>query len=128
MADEWGVPEVNEWWLPDESLCPQVVRSVRAFMEDRVPRAEAEGQSRSEDQRNINGVFSRLSFRESPASKQESDRIKGLTTSTILNQARTLAGDSPSLPGLSNDFDMDMISNDLMLQQSQDNFYNRAGE
>ena len=126
MADEWGVPEVNEWWLPDENLCPPVVRSVRAFMEDRVPQAEA--QSRSEDQRTINGVFSKLSFGESPASKQEGDKIKGLTTSTILNQARTLADDSPSLPGLIHDFDIDMVSDDLMLQQSQDSFYNHAGE
>ena len=55
MAELWGIPEVNEWWLPDEGICPPVVRSVRSFMENRLP--QAEGQSRSEDQRNIKGFF-----------------------------------------------------------------------
>lgn len=64
MADEWGVPEVNDWWLPDENACPPVVRTVQAFMEDRLP--QVEGQSRSEDQRNIKGIFSELSFHEIP--------------------------------------------------------------
>ena len=41
-----------------------MVRSVRSFMENRLP--QAEGQSRSEDQRNIKGIFSRLSLHESP--------------------------------------------------------------
>lgn len=62
MADEWGVPEVHDWWLPNENACPPIVRSVQAFMIDRLPQVE-EGASRSEDQRNTNGVFSKLSLR-----------------------------------------------------------------
>ena len=68
MAELWGIPEVNEWWLPDEGMCPPVVRSVRSFMENRLP--QTEGQSRSEDQRNIKGFFSQLSLHESPKAGQ----------------------------------------------------------
>lgn len=88
MADEWGVPEVNDWWLPDENACPPVVRTVQAFMEDRLP--QAGGQSRSEDQRNIKGIFSKLSLHENPKLKEESDIFRGIATLTVINQARTL--------------------------------------
>lgn len=64
MAELWGLPEVNEWWLPDEGTCPPVVRIIRSFTGNRLPHAERE--SRSEDQRNIKGIFSQLSLHESP--------------------------------------------------------------
>ena len=64
MAELWGIPEVNECWLPDKGACPPVVQSVRSFMGNRLPYAERE--SRSEDQRNIKGIFSKLGLHESP--------------------------------------------------------------
>ena len=64
MAELWGIPEINDWWLPDEGTCPPVVRSVRSFIGDRLPYAE--GESRSEDQRNIKGIFSQISLHGSP--------------------------------------------------------------
>ena len=77
MADEWGVPEVHDWWLPDINACPPVVRSVQAFMEDRLP--QAEGESRSEDRRKIEGVFSELNLQENPKLKEESDSVRART-------------------------------------------------
>ena len=71
MADGWGVAEVNQWWLPDESECPSVVRRVKAFMEDRLP--QAAGQPRSEDQTNIKGIFSKLSFHQDPKLKRATE-------------------------------------------------------
>lgn len=93
MADEWNVPEINDWWLPDENACPPVVRSIQAFMEDRVP--QEGGQSRSEDQRNIKGIFSKLSFFENPQLKKGSESNRGTTTSTALDHARV--GGHPAL-------------------------------
>lgn len=58
MAELWGVPEINHWWLPDDESYPAVVRSVRSFMENRLPLAAR--QSRSEDQRNIKGIFAQM--------------------------------------------------------------------
>ena len=63
MAELWGIPEINEWWLPDEGICPPVVRGVRSFLGNRLPHTE--GESRSEDQHNIKGIFSQLSLHES---------------------------------------------------------------
>ena len=76
MADEWQLPELKEWWLPDDGLCSPVVRSVKAFMEeDRLPGGE---ESRSEDQRNIHGIFSKLSVQEDPRWEASSDQAHSL--------------------------------------------------
>ena len=63
MAELWGIPEINDWWLPDDGICPPVVRGVRSFLGNRLPHTE--GESRSEDQRNIKGIFSQLSLHQS---------------------------------------------------------------
>ncbi len=120
MADEWGLPGVNDGWLPDESAIPPVVRSVKVFVEDRLPQAGR--QSRSEDQRNIQGIFSKLSFTEDSQPKEESDSTRSLPASPALNRSQTLLDDQPSLPGIV-DGVVGMISDDAMLQQSQDSFY-----
>lgn len=104
MADEWGVPEVNQWWLPDANACPPIVRSVQSFMEDRVP--QEEGQSRSEDQRHIKGIFSKLSLHDRPRLQGGSDHIVGITTSSVFNQATVLAGGDQQVQGMTADLDM----------------------
>ena len=115
MADEWGLPEINDSWLPDKGACPPVVRSVKAFMEDRIP--QAEGQSRNEDQRNINGIFSKLSFNEEPKLKDEedSDKIKGLAKASVFDRPCTLIGDNPSIQGLLDRVDVEMASEDIRI-------------
>ena len=120
MADEWGVPEVNDAWVPDERVCPPVVRSVKAFMEDRV--SQAERQSRNEDQRNIKGIFSKLSLHEDPKRKEANDRMRETQASSMGNQSHTLMGDDPSLPGMVDEVDLEIVSNEYMLQQSQSSF------
>ena len=69
MANRWDLPEVNEWWLPDDNARPRVVRSVQAFMGDRIPQASE--QSRSEDQRNISGIFSKLKMDDGRGDKNQ---------------------------------------------------------
>ena len=124
MAEVWGIPEVNEWWVPDEGTCPPVVRSVRSFMENRLP--QAEGESRSEDQRNIKGIFSQLSFHESPQAglKQASS-----SETPSFFEPMSLSGEdqaSQSLAGNAADPDsnQDMDSDNSMLDQSRESFYN----
>lgn len=124
MAELWGIPEVNEWWLPDEGICPPVVRSVRSFMENRLP--QAEGQSRSEDQRNIKGIFSQLSLHESP--KAGLKKAGGFGTPPFLDTTNLSAEDLAS-QGLADqtaeaDLDQDTGSDNSMLDQSRESFYN----
>lgn len=114
MAELWGIPEVNEWWLPDEGTCPPVVRSVRSFMENRLP--QAEGESRSEDQRNIKGIFSQLSLHESRLS---SPSIESTNLSAEDLASQGLAGQAADA-----DVDQDMGSDNSMLDQSRQSFYN----
>lgn len=74
MAKEWNLPEIRDWWLPDNNACPPVVRSIQSFMEDRRP--QTEGPPRSEDQRNVSGVFSKMSIREVPMVRDESESLE----------------------------------------------------
>ena len=124
MAELWSIPEVNEWWLPDEGTCPPVVRSVRSFMENRLP--QAEGESRSEDQRNIKGIFSRLSLHESPTAglKQSSRFEKPLFLESTNLSAEDVASQGLPGQGADADLDQDMGSANSMLDQSRDSFYN----
>ncbi len=123
MAELWGKPEVNECWLPDEATCPPVVRSVRSFMENRLPHAESE--SRSEDQRNIKGIFSQLSIHESP--KDGMKLVGGIGKPSFIEPRNFPSNDLPSetLAGPAEDagVDQDMGSDDCMLGQSRENFY-----
>lgn len=124
MAELWSIPEVNEWWLPDEGMCPPVVRSVRSFMENRLP--QAEGESRSEDQRNIKGIFSRLSLHESP--KAGLKQAGGFGAPPFLESTNLSAENlaSQCLAGQAADADVeqDMDSENSMLDQSRRSFYN----
>ena len=53
MAELWGLPELRHWWLPNDEGYPPIVRSIRAFIEDRTqPRAQAQ----SEELRNIRAI------------------------------------------------------------------------
>ena len=92
-------------------------------MEIRLPQAESE--SRSEDQRNIKGFFSQLSLHESP---KASLKQVGRQTTTPLTKSTILSADdlaSQSLAGHTEaaDVDQDMGSDDSMLAQSRESFY-----
>ena len=121
MAEMWGIPEVNKWWLPDEGTCPPVVRNIRSFMGNRLPHAE--GESRSEDQRNIKGIFSQLSLHESP--KAGLIQAGGFGTPPSID-SRSLSGEdlaSQSLAGDA-DVDQDMGSDNSTFGHRRESFYN----
>ena len=124
MAELWGIPEVNECWLPDSGACPPVVQSVRSFMGNRLPHAE--GESRSEDQRNIKGFFSKLGLHESP--KVGLKEVDGIGTSPLMKLRKFPAEHLASQPLASHaadtDLDQSMGSENFMLDQSRQSFYN----
>lgn len=101
-----------------------MVRSVRYFMENRLP--QAEGESRSEDQRNIKGIFSHLSLHENP--KAGLKQADGFTTPPSLESTKISTQDpaSQDLAGHATDADLDqdMGSDSSMLNQSRESFYN----
>ena len=66
MAALWNVPEINHWWLPNEEAYPSVVRSVRSFMEDRL---YVDTKKRSQDQRELKGIFSEMTVKEEEETK-----------------------------------------------------------
>lgn len=127
MAELWGIPEINEWWLPDEGICPPVVRGVRSFMGNRLPHTE--GESRSEDQRNIKGIFSRLSLHESlkagltqaggfgtpPSIESRSLAVEDLTSQGLGGHATDAAGV---------DVNRNVSSDNSILRQNRKGFYN----
>lgn len=59
LAQLWGLPEISHWWLPKDEGYPAIVRSIRAFMEDRS--FHANSQAKSEDVRTLKAIFSKLS-------------------------------------------------------------------
>ena len=129
MAELWGISEINEWWLPDEGTCPPVVRSVRSFMGNRLPHTEAE--SRSEDQRNIKGIFSQLTLQESLKSGLiQTGRIG--TPPSIESQSlspedlvpQDLGGHAADAADL--EVDQDVGLENSMLSQSRESLYNQG--
>ena len=65
MAQLWCLTELRHWWLPNDEGYPPIVRSIRAFIEDRTqPRAQAQ----SEDVRNMRAIFSKMSIQSQPKS------------------------------------------------------------
>ena len=124
MADVWGIPAIKHWWLPDWNDCPPVVRSIHAFMEDRLP--STEGQTRSDDQRNMSGIFSQLSIGESPKSRT----YNSPRTATSISESQsptftheTEAHQSLAVPEVD---DQGMGSDTSMLDQTRESFYQMA--
>ena len=127
MAELWGIPEINEWWLPDEGICPPVVRGVRSFMGNRLPHTE--GESRSEDQRNIKGIFSQLSLHESL--KAGLNQTGGFGTPPSI-ESRSLTVEDLASQGLGDhatdatnvEVYRNASADSSILGQSQEDFYN----
>lgn len=122
MAEVWGLPEVRHWWLPDDEACPAVVRSIHTFMADRL--TNVEGQSRSEDQRNIKGIFSQLSVGDNPKSSPSSSR--GNAMHFPIENSATFADEGEPFQSLAvppGDVDLDTASDNSMLDQTRESFY-----
>jgi hypothetical protein len=43
LAQAWGLSTLEPWWLPDAETCPPVIRSLRAFVEERTTKPRDEG-------------------------------------------------------------------------------------
>ena len=59
MAELWSLPELLHWWLPNDEGYPPIVRSIRAFIEERT---QPNRQSQTEDVRNMKGLFANISL------------------------------------------------------------------
>jgi hypothetical protein len=54
MAALWSLPEIHHWWLPNDEGCPQIVRSIRSFVDER---ATEPPDSPSSDLKEMKGIF-----------------------------------------------------------------------
>lgn len=64
LANLWGISELRHWWLPNEEGYPPIVRSIRAFIEDRTQ--DAGQQPKAEDVRTMKGLFDKLYMNDNP--------------------------------------------------------------
>ncbi|KAL8707891.1 MAG: hypothetical protein Q9220_007175 [cf. Caloplaca sp. 1 TL-2023] len=61
MADTWGIPEIRQWWLPNDEGYPPIVRSIRSFIEERTSKPSSAGdQDEQESIREMKGLFDKL--------------------------------------------------------------------
>ncbi|KAL8935717.1 MAG: hypothetical protein Q9211_004549 [Gyalolechia sp. 1 TL-2023] len=61
MATLWDDPDIHRWWLPNEEGIPPIIRSVRAFTEERS--SKTGGHPISEDIRNMKGLLEKLNIK-----------------------------------------------------------------
>ena len=57
MAEMWALPEINNWWLPNDEGFSPLLREIRAFSEQRTSLKLDES---SEKVRDISAIFSGL--------------------------------------------------------------------
>lgn len=71
MQEAWHT-DISEWWLPDPSTCPPMIRKLREFAQEcsSMPKDQT-----SEDLRVMKGIFSSLKL-------DEDGRSQGLITPT----------------------------------------------
>ena len=69
MVELWGIPDVAKWWLPNGEGLPDIIRSIRAFIEDRTVEVKTET---GEDLRSLKAIFSKLNVDDSPKESPES--------------------------------------------------------
>jgi hypothetical protein len=62
MAQLWGVPEVEDWWLPEQEGYSPILREIRAFVEERVRKGREEGRDGGDDLRDIKALFSKMNI------------------------------------------------------------------
>ena len=92
-------------------------------MENRLP--QADGQSRSEDQRNIKGIFSQLSLHDHP--EKSLQRSYQIPTPSSFHQTDHLTQGATLTQDLVSDPDYSTGSDKAMLEQSRESFYKIAG-
>lgn len=62
MLESWGL-EHSDWWLPNDELCPPIIRSIKNFIVERTTKPKDQV---SEDLREMKGLFTTLTISDSP--------------------------------------------------------------
>lgn len=87
MSQLWGLPDVLQWWLPDDEGYPSIVRNIRLFITERqehpLPRSQE-----ADDVHNLKTIFSKMNFLETPRQSQENSP-----------ESSGMAGQSPQYSG-----------------------------
>ena len=68
MAEFWEIPDIRQWWLPNNENYPRIIRSIRSFVDERTIKARDQS---SEDVRSMKGLFLRLGIEDSTQSSPE---------------------------------------------------------
>lgn len=59
MAELWHLPEVNQWWLPNDEGRTNINRIIRSFIEERTVQPR---DNTGEDLRDMKAIFSKLNI------------------------------------------------------------------
>ncbi|MCJ1478554.1 hypothetical protein MMC13_007235 [Lambiella insularis] len=74
IAELWNIPDIEIWWFPNEDGYPPIIKSIRAFIEERTREPRDQG---SEDVRNIKSMLPKLDIDDSPKESPESTSSMG---------------------------------------------------
>lgn len=78
MAEMWQIPDLTQWWLPNNEGFHPVLQSIRAFSEER---ASNPSDDQGEDIRDMKMIFSKLALDESsPSDSSRSPSTRGSAT------------------------------------------------
>ncbi|KZF25398.1 hypothetical protein L228DRAFT_265867 [Xylona heveae TC161] len=87
MSTLWSEPDVDHWWLPNDEGYSDILRSIRAFVQDRTAKPKDHS---SEDVRDIKAIFGKMQVHSNPGSPSD-ERM-----STISSNSATMPSTSPS--------------------------------
>ena len=82
MSDLWGV-DVTHWWLPNDEGFPDIIRSIRDFIEYR---ARLPADTWGADVRDMNGIFRALDLSE-PDDREHEQMPEGLKSAATDSDA-----------------------------------------
>ena len=69
ISEHWNISGLEDWWLPNEEGLVPIVKSVRAFVEERTTKTT---NPTTEDVKNMKAMFSKLNVTDSPKQSPES--------------------------------------------------------
>jgi len=83
LAVIWQLPEINHWWLPDDSSYPTIIREVREMTEERTnnPRDDYR-----ESVRDMKDVFGKLNLDETESETSPPSAVTDVSRPTGSSQ------------------------------------------
>jgi hypothetical protein len=82
LAEIWGIPEVNDWWLPNDEGYPDVVREIRKMTLERVTNPR---DNFREDVRDLKTLFWKMNISET-SSQNSPPSLDSCTTESSPDQ------------------------------------------